>query len=128
MSGRLHFERRDRQSIDGLKRDSRGRWNWCGGGPLIGYAVVALDGDREAGRFQFVMSRRGMVAKGTFVRAEYRRHLLGSRLWLQAIEWKAPRTVTVACVSAAGLRLIQRLQRDLPGIRWTVYDDREDAA
>jgi GNAT superfamily N-acetyltransferase len=124
----LRFERRERQSLDGLKRDWRGRWSWGGEGPLLAFAVVALDGDREAGRFQFFVNDRRLIAKGTYVRPAYRRQRLASRLWQDAIAWKAPRSVTVACVTASGLRLVRRLQRELPKLRWNVFDDREDAA
>jgi GNAT superfamily N-acetyltransferase len=124
----LRYERRTNQSLDGLKRDSRGRWHWGGEGPFIGFAVVALDGIREVGRFQFAISSRGLVAKGTYVKPAYRRRDVAVSLWKNAIEWKGARAVHVACVSVAGLRLVEALQRELPRVRWTVFDDREDVA
>lgn len=107
----------------GTLRHTRKGWDFQGDAYVPDFISTGC-----VGRVAFVMDRRTLLDKGTYVSPGFRRAGLALRLWREAIAWKRPKRIVVSIQSASGARLVASLQREYPKLDWQVFDDREEAA
>lgn len=87
-----------------------------------GSAVIAeCGGDVVAFlRYKCGYARRVFYARGTWVRAAFRKYGIAGELWGLALKVTDPEIVQVSAASAKGLRLVRSLEQQHSAITWEV--------